>query len=46
MEHINGVIQREISGKKWVNVDVSEIDLPWSPTSGSTTPYVADAAPV
>ena len=46
MEHINGVIAREINGKKWVNVDVSEIDLPWSPTSGSTTPYVADAAPV
>jgi hypothetical protein len=46
MEHINGVIQREINGKKWVNIDVSEIDLPWSPTSGSTTPYVAEAAPV
>ena len=46
MEHINGVIQKEINGKKWVKVEVAEVDLPWSPTSGSTTPYVADAAPV
>ena len=46
MEHINGVIEKEINSKKWVKVEVSETDLPWSPTSGSTTPYVADAAPV
>ena len=45
-EHISGVIEKEISGKKWVKVEVSEIDLPWSPTSGSTTPYTAEAAPV
>ena len=44
--HINEVIEKEISGKKWVKVDVSEIDLPWSPTSGSTTPYFGDTAPV
>lgn len=46
MEHINGVILKEIASKKWVKVEVAEVDLPWSPTSGSTTPYVADAAPV
>jgi len=44
--HISEVIQKEIDGKKWVKVDVSEIDLPWSPTSGSTTPYIADPAPI
>lgn len=46
MEHINGVIEKEINSKKWVKVEVSETDLPWSPTSGSTTPNVADIAPV
>jgi hypothetical protein len=45
-EHINGQILKEIDSKKWVKVEVAEVDLPWSPTSGSTTPYVADAAPV
>ena len=46
MEHINGVIEKEINSKKWVKVEVSETDLPWSPTSGSATPNVADIAPV
>ena len=45
-EHINGVIQKEINDKKWVKLDVSEIDLPWSPTSGSTTPSVPEIAPI
>ena len=46
MAHINGVIEKEINSKKWVKVEVSEVDLPWSPTSGSTTPYIAETAPV
>ena len=46
MEHINGVIEKEINSKKWVKVEVSETDLPWSPTSGSATPSVPDIAPV
>lgn len=46
MEHINGQILKEITSKKWAKVEVAEVDLPWSPTSGSTTPYAADAAPV
>jgi hypothetical protein len=45
-EHINGVIEREINGKKWVKVEVSEMDLPWSPTSGSVTPSVPEVAPI
>ena len=44
--HISEVIEKEINSKKWVKVEVSEIDLPWSPTSGSTTPYFGDTAPV
>lgn len=44
--HITEVIEKEINSKKWVKVEVPEVDLPWSPISGSTTPYVADAAPV
>ena len=46
MAHINGVIEKEIASKKWVKVEVAEVDLPWSPTSGSTTPYFGDTAPV
>ena len=46
MAHINGVIEKEIASKKWVKVEVAEVDLPWSPTSGSTTPYIAETAPV
>jgi len=44
--HISEVIQKEINGKKWVKVEVAEVDLPWSPTSGSVTPYIADPAPI
>ena len=46
MAHINGVIEKEIASKKWVKVEVAEVDLPWSPTSGSVTPYIAETAPV
>ena len=47
MEHINGVILKEIASKKWTSITVSETDLPWSPTSGSSvTPQVSDPAPV
>ena len=45
-EHISGVIQKEIDGKKWVKVEVAEVDLPWSPTSGSVTPPVPEVAPI
>jgi hypothetical protein len=44
--HINEVIQKEINGKKWVKVEISETDLPWSPTSGSITPSVPEVAPI
>jgi len=44
--HINGVIEKQINDKKWVKLEVAEVDLPWSPTSGSVTPYIAEAAPV
>ena len=47
MEHINGVILKEIASKKWTKIEVNETDLPWSPTSGSRiTPEVSDPAPV
>jgi hypothetical protein len=47
MDHINGVILKEINSKKWTSVNVSETDLPWSPTSGSiTTPSASDPAAV
>jgi hypothetical protein len=44
--HINGVIEQEINSKKWVKVEVAEVDLPWSPTSGSVTPPVPEVAPI
>lgn len=45
MEHINGVISKEIASKKWIKIEVAETDLPWSPTSGSViTPQVNDPA--
>ena len=47
MEHINTQILKEINSNKYVKVEVSETDLPWSPTSGSSvTPEVSDPAPV
>ena len=44
--HISGVIEQEINSKKWVKVEVAEVDLPWSPTSGSVTPPVPEVAPI
>ncbi len=44
--HVSEVIEKDINGKKWVKIEVAEVDLPWSPTSGSTTPNIADPAPI
>ena len=47
MDHINGVILKDIASKKYVRIEVTEADLPWSPTSGSViAPQVSDPAPV
>jgi hypothetical protein len=47
MDHINGVILKEIASKKWTQIEVNETNLPWSPTSGSmVAPQVSDPAPV
>ena len=48
MNHINQQINRQIEHTKYVNMDVQERDLPWSPTSGSATtpePEIAPATP-
>jgi hypothetical protein len=45
MNHINQQIQKQIDYVKYARVDVNEIDLPWSPTSGSATPTPPDIAP-
>ena len=45
MNHINQQIQKQIDYVKYARIDVSEIDLPWSPTSGSATPTPRDIAP-
>ena len=45
MNHINQQIQKQIDYTKYARVDVNEIDLPWSPTSGSATPTPPDIAP-
>ena len=37
MTHINGQIQKEINNKKYARIEVTTVDLPWSPTSGSTS---------
>jgi len=47
MDHINGMINKEIQSNKWTKIEVSETDLPWSPTSGSVTaPGAMDPASV
>ena len=47
MAHINGVILKEINSNKFAKLEVTEADLPWSPTSGSRiAPEVSDPAPV
>jgi len=35
MPHIMQQVKKEIDKKKWSRMEVSENDLPWSPTSGS-----------
>ena len=37
MTHINQQIQKEINNKKYARIEVTTVDLPWSPTSGSST---------
>jgi hypothetical protein len=45
--HITEQIQKQIDKTKQIIEDVSETDLPWSPTSGSVTPTPATpSAPV
>jgi hypothetical protein len=45
MNHINQQVQKQIDSVKFVTLDVSEIDLPWSPTSGSATMPSPEIAP-
>ena len=48
MNHINQQIQKQIDHTKYVNMDVQERDLPWSPISGSSVtpePEIAPATP-
>lgn len=45
MNHINQQIQRQIDSVKFTTIDVSEVDLPWSPTSGSGTTPQPEIAP-
>jgi hypothetical protein len=48
MNHINQQIQKQIDHVKYANLEVSEEDMPWSPTSGSVTspePQIAPATP-
>jgi hypothetical protein len=45
MTHINQQIQKQIDYVKYARIEVNEIDLPWSPTSGSATPTPTDIAP-
>jgi len=46
MNHINQQIQRQIDHTKYVNMDVSSNDLPWSPTSGSSVTPEPEIAPL
>jgi hypothetical protein len=46
MNHINQQIQRQIDHTKYVNMDVQERDLPWSPTSGSVVTPEPEIAPL
>lgn len=40
--HIQGVISKEINSKKYTYTEVSNIDLPWASTSGSSYVYPTD----
>jgi hypothetical protein len=46
MNHINQMINREIDGKRYTKIDVSETDMPWSPTSGSSILPNGEVAPL
>ena len=46
MNHINQQIQRQIDHTKYVNMDVQERDLPWSPISGSSVTPEPEIAPL
>ena len=47
MSHINEQIQKQIDDVKFTTLNVSQSDLPWSPTSGSSAEStVADTPPV
>ena len=47
MNHINEQIQKQINDVKFVKLDVTHMDYPWSPTSGSQPiPTVSDTPPV
>jgi hypothetical protein len=45
MNHINQQIQKQIDIVKYARTEVSEVDMPWSPTSGSNTMPPPDIAP-
>jgi hypothetical protein len=45
MNHINQQIQKQIDSVKFTTIDVNEVDLPWSPTSGSGTTPQPEIAP-
>lgn len=45
MNHVNQQIQRQIDTVKFATLDVSEVDMPWSPTSGSATTPSPEIAP-
>jgi hypothetical protein len=45
MTHINQQIQKQIDYVKYARLEVAEVDLPWSPTSGSSTIAPPDIAP-
>jgi hypothetical protein len=44
--HITERISKEINSSRYSVATVATNDLPWSPTSGSTTPLTADTPPV
>jgi hypothetical protein len=45
MNHINQQIEKQINSVKFATLDVNEVDLPWSPTSGSSVTPQPEAAP-
>ncbi len=45
MNHINQQIQKQIDYVKYARTEVAEVDLPWSPTSGSSATPQPEIAP-